>query len=75
MNAERFSTMALLGISTFSLVLGLVFISALIALVFGLFKWRQTRGKVIAITAALVLLVFAVVAICVLLTVWSGSMG
>ncbi len=67
--------LALLGVPTFSLVLGPLFISALVALVFGLSKWRQTKGKVIAIIAGLVLLAFAVVAICVLLTVWSGSMG
>lgn len=75
MNPERFSMLALLGVPTFSLVLGPLFISALVALVFGLSKWRQTKRKVIAIIAGLVLLAFAVVAICVLLTVWSGSMG
>lgn len=75
MNPERFSILSLPGVPAFSLALGLMFVSALVALVFGLSKWRQTKGKVIAITAGLVLLAFAVVAICVLLTVWSGSMG
>ena len=67
--------LALLGIPTFSLIVGLVIVAAIAALIIGVFRWRQTSGKVVAITAGVVLLSIASVGICVLITVWSGSMG
>lgn len=67
--------LALLGLPTFSLVVGLVFVVTIAALVFGVCRWKQPRGKVAAIAAGVVLLLFAVVVLCVLMTVSSGSMG
>ena len=69
------STFALLGLPTFSLVAGLVIVTAVGAFIFGISHWQKPEGKAAAIVSGLVLVLFAVVIFCVLLTVWSGSMG
>lgn len=75
MNHNGPSMLAFLGIPAFSLVVGLVIVAAIAAFIFGVSHWRQTRGKVIALTAGVALVLLVTVVICVLITVWSGSMG
>lgn len=74
MNAVSLSLLALLRVPTFSLVAGLVIVAAIVASVLGVSRWQQTNGKVIAIVAGAVLLSCVAAVICVLITVWSGSM-
>jgi hypothetical protein len=75
MNPNGPFKLAFLGVPIFSLVVGLVIVAAIAAFIFGFSRWRQSLGKVITITAATVLLSLVAVVICVLITVWSGSMG
>ncbi|MBL8859363.1 MAG: hypothetical protein JNL28_12705 [Planctomycetes bacterium] len=60
---------------TFSLVVGLILVAAILAIIVGIARWRQTWGKVLVLAASVVLLTFAAVVCCVLITVSSGSMG
>ena len=66
---------AVLGLPTFSLVAGLVILTAIAAFIFGICHWQKPVGKAATIVSGLLLVLFAVVIFCVLLTVWSGSMG
>ncbi len=68
-------TLRLLGIPLFTLVIGTVFFVALLALVFGVARWRQPIGKIAVVMSGFILLFFALVALLVLITVGSGSMG
>jgi hypothetical protein len=52
-----------------------VFLAALAGLSFGVFRWKQRSGKIVAIASALILLLFALAMLLVLITVGSGSMG
>ncbi len=69
------SKFSLLGLPTFSLVVGLVIMTAIAAFIFGICHWRKPTGKAATIVSGLLLVLFAAVIFCVLLTVWSGSMG
>ncbi len=66
---------SLLGIPLFTLVIGTVFFVAILALVFGVARWRQPIGKIAVVISGFILLFFALVALLVLITVGSGSMG
>ncbi len=68
-------TLRLLGIPLFTLVIGTVFFVAILALVFGVARWRQPMGKIAVVISTFILLFFALVALLVLITVGSGSMG
>jgi len=68
-------TLRLFGIPVFTLVVGSLFLAALIAVVFGLARWKQPVGKIAVVAGALVLLLFALAVVLVLITVGSGSMG
>jgi hypothetical protein len=69
------SRFTLLGIPPFGLVAGLVIVAAIAAFIFGIFNWQKPTGKVATILSGLVLILAAAAIFCVLLTVWSGSMG
>ncbi len=68
-------TLRLVGIPLFTLIVGIVFLAALAGLTFGVFRWRQRTGKIVAIVSAFILLLFALAVMLVLITVGSGSMG
>jgi hypothetical protein len=68
-------TVRLVGIPLFTLIVGIVFLAALTGLSFGVFRWRQRIGKIVAIASAFILLLFAFAIMLVLITVGSGSMG
>jgi hypothetical protein len=68
-------TLRLFGIPLFTLIVGSVFLAALAGLSFGVFRWKQRSGKIVAIASALILLLFALAMLLVLITVGSGSMG
>lgn len=68
-------TLRLLGIPVFTLIVGGLFIAALAGLLFGIPRWQKTSAKIAVIASALTLAAFALAAVFVLITVWSGSMG
>ena len=68
-------TLLLFGVPVFTLVIGTLLGAALAGLAFGVFRWKQRSGKIVAIASALVLLGFALATVLVLITVASGSMG
>ncbi len=65
----------LFGIPLFTLIVAIVFLASLAGLSFGVFRWRQRAGKIVAIASAFLLLLFALAILLVLITVGSGSMG
>lgn len=65
----------LVGLPPLSVAAGLAIVTALPAFIFGVRHWRTPAGKAATIVSGLLLVLFAVVVFCVLLTVWSGSMG
>ncbi len=69
------NTLRLFGIPLFTLVVAIVFLASLAGLCFGVFRWKQGAGKIVAIASAFVLLVFALAIMSVLITVGTGSMG
>lgn len=69
------NTVRLFGIPLFTLVVGIVFLAALVGLTYGVFRWRQRTGKIVLIASAFLLLLFALAIMLVLITVGSGSMG
>ncbi len=75
MNPVSPFVLALLRTPSFTLVVGHVVVAAIVAFVVGVSRWKQTSGRVIAIAAGVVLIFCAAIVICVLITVWSGSMG
>jgi hypothetical protein len=68
-------TLQFLGIPVFTLLVGVLFVAALAGLLLGIPRWQKTGAKMAVIASALVLLAFAMAAVFVVLTVWSGSMG
>jgi high-affinity nickel permease len=75
MNTALTSAFALLGFPAFTVAAGLAIITAIAAFIYGVANWRKPSGKVAAVVSGLLLALLAVVVFCVLLTVWSGSMG
>ena len=75
MDTHSNTTLLLFGVPLFTLVAGLLFVAALAGLVFGILRWKRRSGKVLVIVSALVLVLFALAAGLVFLTVASGSMG
>jgi hypothetical protein len=69
------SRFTLLGLPPSVLVVGLVILTAMAAFIIGVRHWRSAAGKAATIVSGLILIVFAIVIFCVLLTVSSGSMG
>jgi hypothetical protein len=68
-------TLRLLGIPVFTLVAGIIFLSALAGLSFGVFRWRLRSGKILVIVSGLIMLLLTLALILVLMTAGSGSMG
>ena len=75
MNSLSPSFFAFLNIPIFSLIAGSVLLAGLVSLIVGLCRWKRTSGKVMVVLGGLVILLFLAAVACVLLTVWSGSMG
>lgn len=68
-------TMLLLGTPLFTIVVGIVFLTALAGVAYGIWRWRRPAGKIVLVASALILLLFALAVVLVLITVASGSMG
>ncbi len=68
-------TLRLFGLPLFTLIATAVFLAALAGLTLGVCQWRQRAGKIVAVASAFVLLLYALVILCVLVTVGTGSMG
>lgn len=79
MSLHNHSPLAFLSIPPLVIVVALVVAALVGAIVYGVCRWRQPRGKAIAIVAGLLLLLLlaaaAVAVVCILITVQSGSMG
>ena len=69
------NSLGLFGIPLGTLIVGMVFLAAIVGLRVGLFRWRQRTGKIVAIASAFLLLLLALASMLVLITVGSGSMG
>lgn len=68
-------TLRFFGIPVFSLLVGVLFVTAVAGLLVGIPRWKKSGAKIAVIASTLVLLAFAAVTAFVLITVWSGSMG
>jgi ABC-type microcin C transport system permease subunit YejB len=68
-------TLRLFGIPVFTLIVGVVFVAALVGLLLGIPRWKKTGAKIAVIASTLVLLGFALATVLVIITAWSGSMG
>lgn len=69
------SHFAFLHLPFFTIVAGSVLLAGLVSFIVGLCRWKRTGGKLLVVFGGLVFLLFLAAAACVLLTVWSGSMG
>jgi hypothetical protein len=68
-------TLRLFGIPVFTLLVGVLFVTAVAGLLVGIPRWKKSGAKIAVIASTLVLLAFGLVTVFVLITVGSGSMG
>ncbi len=67
-------TLRLFGFPVFTLVVGVLFVAAVVGLVYGVSRWRLVQGKIALFASACVLLCFSLAIAFVFFTVITGSM-
>ncbi len=68
------NTLRLFGFPVFTLVVGVLFVAALVGLVYGVSRRRLVQGKLALVASSCVLLLFSLAIALVCYTVITGSM-